>query len=81
MSTDPELQRHYALLAGVGSPWEVKGVSLKLEATLLIRRAGLRERMEGQEGRPAASAVALPAPLGSPRLHTPSCVGDWRNPL
>lgn len=32
MSMDSELQRHYALLLGVGSPWEVKDVSLKLDA-------------------------------------------------
>jgi transposase len=31
MSMDSELQQHYALLLGVGSPWEVKTVELKLE--------------------------------------------------
>jgi transposase len=31
MSMDSELQKHYALLLGIGSPWEVKGVELKLE--------------------------------------------------
>jgi transposase len=31
MSLDSELQKHYALLLGVGSPWEVKNVELKLE--------------------------------------------------
>jgi len=30
MSIDSELQKHYALLLGVGSPWEVKDVELKL---------------------------------------------------
>jgi transposase len=30
MSIDSELQKHYALLLGVGSPWEVKNVELKL---------------------------------------------------
>jgi transposase len=30
MSMDSELQKHYALLLGVGSPWEVKNVELKL---------------------------------------------------
>ena len=30
MSMDSELQKHYALLLGVGSPWEVKSVELKL---------------------------------------------------
>jgi len=30
MSRDSELQKHYALLLGVGSPWEVKNVELKL---------------------------------------------------
>ena len=30
MSMDSELQKHYALLLGVGSPWEVKHVELKL---------------------------------------------------
>ena len=30
MSMDNELQKHYALLLGVGSPWEVKNVELKL---------------------------------------------------
>lgn len=30
MSLDHELQKHYALLLGVGSPWEVKTVELKL---------------------------------------------------
>jgi transposase len=29
---DSELQKHYAQLLGIGSPWEVKGVELKLEA-------------------------------------------------
>ena len=32
MNMDSELQKHYALLLGVGSPWEVKTVNLKLEA-------------------------------------------------
>jgi len=31
MSIDNELQKHYALLLGIGSPWEVKTVALKLE--------------------------------------------------
>jgi transposase len=30
MSMDSDLQKHYALLLGVGSPWEVKNVELKL---------------------------------------------------
>ena len=30
MSMDTELQKHYALLLGIGSPWEVKDVALKL---------------------------------------------------
>ena len=30
MSIDTELQKHYALLLGIGSPWEVKTVELKL---------------------------------------------------
>jgi transposase len=30
MSMDNELQKHYALLLGIGSPWEVKAVDLKL---------------------------------------------------
>ncbi|HZM06334.1 MAG TPA: transposase family protein [Candidatus Saccharimonadales bacterium] len=30
MSMDTELQKHYALLLGIGSPWEVKAVELKL---------------------------------------------------
>ncbi len=29
---DSELQKHYAQLLGIGSPWEVKSVELKLEA-------------------------------------------------
>ncbi len=28
MSMDTELQKHYALLLGIGSPWEVKTVEL-----------------------------------------------------
>lgn len=32
MSMDTELQKHYALLLGIGSPWEVKAVALKLQA-------------------------------------------------
>ena len=32
MSMDSELQKHYALLLGIGSPWEVKTVELNLEA-------------------------------------------------
>ena len=31
MSIDSELQKHYAQLLGIGSPWEVKTVELKLE--------------------------------------------------
>ena len=31
MSMDSELQKHYALLLGIGSPWEVKTVELKLQ--------------------------------------------------
>jgi transposase len=31
MSMDSELQKHYALLLGIGSPWEVKLVDLKLQ--------------------------------------------------
>ena len=31
MSMDSELQKHYALLLGIGSPWEVKAVDLNLE--------------------------------------------------
>jgi hypothetical protein len=30
MSMDSELQKHYAQLLGIGSPWEVKNVELKL---------------------------------------------------
>ena len=30
MRMDNELQKHYALLLGIGSPWEVKTVELKL---------------------------------------------------
>ena len=30
MSMDGELQKHYALLLGIGSPWEVQTVNLKL---------------------------------------------------
>jgi transposase len=30
MSMDSELQKHYALLLGIGSPWEVKTVELKM---------------------------------------------------
>jgi transposase len=32
MSLDSELQKHYELLLGIGSPWEVKTVGLSLEA-------------------------------------------------
>ena len=31
MSMDTELQKHYALLLGIGSPWEVKTVELRLQ--------------------------------------------------
>jgi transposase len=31
MNMDNELQKHYALLLGIGSPWEVKTVELKLQ--------------------------------------------------
>jgi hypothetical protein len=30
MSMDTELQKYYALLLGIGSPWEVKTVELKI---------------------------------------------------
>ena len=31
MSMDSELQKHYTQLLGIGSPWEVKDVGLKLQ--------------------------------------------------
>ena len=31
MSMDNELQKHYAELLGIGSPWEVKTVNLKIK--------------------------------------------------
>jgi hypothetical protein len=31
MSMDTQLQKHYALLLGIGSPWEVKTAELKLQ--------------------------------------------------
>jgi hypothetical protein len=31
MSMDSELQKHYAQLLGIGSPWAVQTVELKLE--------------------------------------------------
>jgi transposase len=35
MSIGNELQKHYALLLGIGSPWEVKTVELKLEEKIV----------------------------------------------
>src|ERR1035441_7683172 len=66
MSMDSELQKHYALLLGIGSPWEVKDVALKLaekkwrsswagngELTLSVRSAGgpVRSMTARQSGR------------------------------
>ena len=40
MSMDCELQKHYALLLGVGSPWEVKHVELKIQEKQVVIELG-----------------------------------------
>jgi len=42
MSMDTELQKHYALLLGIGSPWEVKTVELENWGEEGGDRAGLQ---------------------------------------
>ena len=41
MSMNHELQKHYALLLGIGSPWEVQAVALKLAEKQVAIGAGL----------------------------------------
>ena len=40
MSMDTELQKHYAMLLGVNSPWEVKDVQLKLDDKKVVIELG-----------------------------------------
>jgi len=48
MSMDSELQKHYALLLGIGSPWEVKTVDLNLEGKKVEIKLGWQWGSGGQ---------------------------------
>lgn len=48
MSMDSELQKHYALLLGVGSPWEVKDVELNIQEKQVAIELGWQWGMAAQ---------------------------------
>jgi hypothetical protein len=56
MSMDSELQKHYGLLLGVGSPWEVKTVDLNLEAKKVEIELGWQWGAASLRGRKSAAA-------------------------
>jgi len=70
MSMDNELQKHYAMLLGIGSPWEVKAVALKLaEKKVEIELAGNGDR------RPNARNAGVNARSMTARRSEPG--GTW----
>jgi len=69
MSMDTELQRHYALLLGVGSPWEVKAVRLQLEA----------KRVEIELGWQWGSAACCPECERACSIHDTAAERTWRH--
>ena len=69
MSMDNELQKHYALLFGIGSPWEVKAVELKLE----------ERKVEIELGWQWGSAAKCPACEKECSIHDSAPERTWRH--
>jgi transposase len=69
MSMDTELQKHYAMLLGVGSPWEVKDVHLKLDA----------KRVEIELGWQWGAAAPCPECGGDCSIHDCAPERTWRH--
>ena len=70
MSMDSELQKHYALLLGVGSPWEVKDVELKLA----------EKKVEIELGWEWGSAAKCPECGQECSMHDSAPERTWRHP-
>ena len=69
MSIDNELQKHYALLLGLGSPWEVKIVELKLQ----------EKKVEIQLGWQWGAAAKCPECGRACSLHDCAPERTWRH--
>jgi transposase len=69
MSMDTELQKHYALLLGIGSPWEVKTVELKLQ----------EKKVEIQLGWQWGGAAKCPECGGECAIHDCAPERTWRH--
>jgi transposase len=69
MSMDNELQKHYALLLGIGSPWEVKAVALKLA----------EKKVEIELGWQWGSAARCPECGRECSLHDSAPERTWRH--
>ena len=69
MSMDTELQKHYALLLGVGSPWEVKTVELKI----------LEKKVEIELGWQWGAAAKCPECGRACSLHDSAPERTWRH--
>ena len=69
MSMDGELQKHYALLLGIGSPWEVKTVALKLAA----------KEVEIELGWQWGAAAQCPECGGPCSIHDRAPERTWRH--
>ena len=69
MSMDSELQKHYALLLGIGSPWEVKDVALKLA----------EKKVEIELGWQWGSAAKCPECGRECSLHDSAPERTWRH--
>ena len=69
MSMDGELQKHYALLLGIGSPWEVKTVDLKL----------LEKQVVIELGWQWGAAAKCPECAGECSMHDSAPERTWRH--
>ena len=69
MSMDNELQKHYALLLGVGSPWEVRTVELKLG----------EKKVEIELGWQWGAAAKCPECGGECSIHDSAPERTWRH--
>jgi transposase len=69
VSMDNELQKHYALLLGIGSPWEVKDVALKL----------LEKKVEIELGWQWGSAAQCPECGRECSIHDSAPERTWRH--
>jgi transposase len=69
MSMDNELQKHYALLLGIGSPWEVKAVALKLA----------EKRVDIELGWQWGSAAKCPECARECSIHDSAPERTWRH--